>query len=1237
MKEKYSCFLCPSSDYSLKELTDVCPYCEETYGFPLEFYPDKIADIEIIKPLARGFYGATFIGEKAPFGGLRLKKVLKVIPVDLYKVLNKNFRDECERHLEISLSSNHIVNIDSNIYYENLPIKFRNGKTIECYVIGLDYIEGKTLKDYLNGIELIAGRTIAQIAIDLITLLKELRQNEKYHNDLHPGNILIEELTPAKRRLGEIDENIKVVAIDLGSLSQTTKSNDESNRVGDLHWIAKCLNILSRKITDNSEYYDQKDWRLAFLLEEKADFLKPAIIFQKQLSYIDIINQIKETFFQHSNPWQEELKLKSFDDSVNAQSLRPWFIPNLFVDQNNTWVNSISIKGPQVITGMRGCGKTMLLRALEFHARVVHQNENERKHKELIIERFKNEDEFIGLYVSCVKLLDFNSSDSESRVEIFEPYSKLFIGYAIQAIESIKHLKDIDNSLVRSDYFVVIADVISSIVSNAEQLSDVSSEYDLEIKLKKFLNSLSDGKTDHCINIHPKIAFPQLADAIKKASDVFSNAYIYFLLDDVSTRYLTDNNILILVSELLFQDENCAFKFTTEAQTLEMVIMNPGNTSKAKIGRDYNIFDLGTEVNRIIHENHHEGKEFIEKILAKRANYFPLHPKNVSITKILGDKTLITIAENIVREERASEKKGIYYGISALTAVCVGDLGDVITLYELILKRSDKQIFPISPTIQNSCYLELCNSRLYDLNRKNTKYLDFVKSFADASHHLLIQSAIKKAKGETQKLRQYTSIFINITFGDKDRQYKQIRDLIDAGIFNLQGGPEASRTNRQGLNPQQQFKLVFRKLYGVNKHIGLSSADRFEISGTALYEWLENPKAGKELLIHNLNPMSDEDLREELQVIDMQQIKSWEKKVDENHIDISLQLELFPNSTEYSLPKAEPNFDFISKKLPLIKYIDEINIYSIAFDNIIIGLGFEDATLESAKKLSQLKKCNLILIEFDEPGKGDQILDLFNSSDFESIHIIHHLEFSKTIENINGLTLIDISGLPKSIIFDSIRKSLVSNKQLFVSYSIPKIDYPLDDEIQEVFNNNVDKDDSDLLTDISSLIKGEQGPYTLMNLLPHYTNISEPRVLFGYAPIKHERLYTLLDQREFEKINIVVPTGDSYRARLAKISAEFSLRKYFNAVIHYVEDNNIEESLNVLARDYYTYFILNNFPFEVGLTGSKIQTVSAAIFSSVFKVSQCWYLAPTKWDQFRFSNGYSETKFYHIKINEGNY
>ena len=85
---------------------------------------------------------------------------------------------------------------------------------------------------------------------------------------------------------------------------------------------------------------------------------------------------------------------------------------------------------------------------------------------------------------------------------------------------------------------------------------------------------------------------------------------------------------------------------------------------------------------------------------------------------------------------------------------------------------------------------------------------------------------------------------------------RELRKLIDAGVFVLQGGVPRAKT-RDG-DPVQKFILKYRKLFGLSSFIGLSDRDRFELSGEDLREWLANPKRSKEILMRNLGgPLED--------------------------------------------------------------------------------------------------------------------------------------------------------------------------------------------------------------------------------------------------------------------------------------------------------------------------------------------------------------------------------------------
>ena len=188
--------------------------------------------------------------------------------------------------------------------------------------------------------------------------------------------------------------------------------------------------------------------------------------------------------------------------------------------------------------------------------------------------------------------------------------------------------------------------------------------------------------------------------------------------------------------------------------------------------------------------------------------------------------------------------------MTALAGVCVGDIGDIINLYDLIIREYDysKNTVPIPIELQNECFQNLCSARLHEVNSRGSDYKDYALSFAQASNELLMKSA----KENATRLRQYYSIYVRITTGDTEKQYNKIRQLLDAGIFVYSGGANIPRTLGNDNNPIQQFKLTYRRLYGLSNLMGLAQRDRFELSGKDLEDWLNTPAKGKEILMRNL-------------------------------------------------------------------------------------------------------------------------------------------------------------------------------------------------------------------------------------------------------------------------------------------------------------------------------------------------------------------------------------------------
>lgn len=172
------CFVNPASSTEARRNEDACPECGRAFGFPLTSPPSAIRDYEIVEPLGRGFYAATY---RARRGALGREWVLKVAPIRLYEFFKKDFEAECALHDEVARHSDHLVELIDR-FEETIDF---GDVELECHVAVLEYVEGPSLDQFCEDRENPSALAAAQIAIDLFGLLGELQSREAHHNDLH--------------------------------------------------------------------------------------------------------------------------------------------------------------------------------------------------------------------------------------------------------------------------------------------------------------------------------------------------------------------------------------------------------------------------------------------------------------------------------------------------------------------------------------------------------------------------------------------------------------------------------------------------------------------------------------------------------------------------------------------------------------------------------------------------------------------------------------------------------------------------------------------------------------------------------------------------------------------------------------------------------------------------------------------------------------------------------------------
>jgi serine/threonine protein kinase len=1235
----YTCFVHPQYQQGEQSLADICPEpgCARPYSWPLDHPPATIGGYKVIRPLGRGFYAATYLVES---GLLKRRDVLKVTPTAFYTegIKKTDFLDESQRHMQVAAGTSHLAQIRDVLGYEEggLPVQFGDA-TISCFVSVLDYVDGRPLADYLAGEATMSARAVAQIAVDLLSLLRELEAKSVQHNDLHDFNILVADLPDDARRAYAIDESVRAVAIDFGSLADDSASVP-GKRLSDVHQVATHLRRLSRRLLMDPQGASDDDYRLASALDQLARQMTPVRVNQRPIDFEEQARRIRDTVFLTDSPWRDPGALPRFGEAYNAATLNSWYVPKLLVDPGGEWLRRISTSGPQLITGMRGCGKTMLLRALEIHGRAagaLQEVDGDAAELRGILEN----DHWVGLYESATRLLDTLGDDpfSTDPTPLHEPHARLLMGYAREAVQAVRHLTYLNPDLGVPGYVRDLGAALATHIRGADDLADIESDIELERALQRHLISLAEKTPDLRLSTNPAVAFPSLAEAIRKASPLWHQASVLFLLDDVSTRNLHAENIQGLWSSLLFKDERCAFKMTTEAQTVEQ-LQSPGLIETAQVGRDVDIFYLDEEVNsRTRQRGPDGGRSFIAKILKQRANLYDRHPQ-AHPEQVLGGGTLEAIARDIAsaaasgRKETTAVRKTLnqtYRGLHALSAVCVGDIGDVIAIYEEMLRKAPANpSLPLAPELQSSSFQQYSRRRLYHLNRRGDDLRSFATSFAEAAHELLADSFTGKGR-----LRQYSSIHIQIDRERQSEEYKKILRLVDAGIFVFDPG-DRPRLRTGNADPTASFILNYRKLFGVFSYIGLGDRDRFELRGDAITEWLSRPDDPTVLtsrlgvpIGRSHQPPEPEALLDE----DFGRLFSDDQISASEHRDDFLGIDEFAELSTASTMMDEDALreQFLAERVPHVDSITLSDLKTRDIATLVVGLGFEERTRDSAiRLLERAAPRHLVAISYPDKGYSTDILDAAHASGIE-VEVINYQDFASRQPGLpSGTSLVDTTGLTKALIFALVEQGLVERGGMLVAHTRAQEHWPLNGDIQPLLDR-YGEDYYGLMEAMEALHSGDIAPYRFVKLLASDSDQARGRALCAAVTAKHERLLSFLEQREYDEMQITVPASSSARGKIALVAADIAGHMAARTTIAKAGSDDLPAQLREIGRRYHHWYH-RGLEVEFALTGSKMHAVACAALASSVKVGQCWYVRPNGFDTSRFSRGTGETEVFAV-------
>ncbi|UKA67740.1 hypothetical protein LFT44_04810 [Arthrobacter sp. FW306-05-C] len=1092
------------------------------------------------------------------------------------------------------------------------------GTPLDVYWTQMELVRGETVEHYFAHGNVLTPRAIAQVAEDLLTLSEKLQSQSIFHNDLHGGNAVIVSLPPEKHRRRAIDPGVAVRVFDLGSAAKDDKADLNSSRLGDLEQISLQIHRLLDRFDQSasSSAIIASDVRLSAQLRRVAQAHAQIDWESRRVTATDMLREVRRAYEMAVHPEQfRPIEFQSIQDHYNAQTLPSAFARTLIYDPDGQWTRAMTSAGPQLVVGMRGCGKTMLLRSLEWSAHAVVAPEEDRAQA---VSRIAGQS-YLGLFVSCAHLL------RAPRERVGEgALQRLYLAYAREAIRAVQTCEVHSLGNPRPEAIDRFCELISATVPTFQPGEQSAALPRIELELSKAIQR--DVPDDVRRAFVPLEAFTELAKGIRSLVDIWAAKTVLFLLDDVSKRFVNEDDLTDLLTQFCLKSETFGFKISTETQT--QVLHSPSG-ERALEGRDYQVFHLGEHVLEALKGA--AGARFLEQILDRRQQIVS-GSAAVPSRKRLGNRSLRNIAESI----KYSAGPGTpadrypYYGLSALAAVCVGDIGDVLQIFHKMTFGTQPGSV-ISQRRQHEILVSESRLRLLSLVKldvDNAWYFNHSAAFANASHRELAQR---------ERLRQYSDIFVEIDSSDK-AAFRSLMNLVDNGVYVIIGFRQRSKAV-DGV-PIYQFALRFRKLFGLNFRIPLSNRDRFELIGASVTKWLEEPRS------EGLTPLPQSGIDKgknwlrELIEDDENDEESIEPPVGDDQTQLTLFDEDFTGLLTPSPAAGLP-------RTALRVNIDELPIGPDTFSwqsaSVIAGVGFEDRAAGSIRALNSggiAQVDRFLLVRYADEGNADEVAAAVEAltSQVDFFDADSRIDPSDAVRDaVNSLpqgpVILDVSALTKPLIYCFTKELLSKRGQVYILHSAAHTYDPLPEELHPVMELLQEGKFPEALKHLDAITPGEGTEFVPLSVGEPWLDASLRSILVAFVTLKYRRLDSLLESIATDKIIGVRTTHSStpkgIESRAVGLISDYLVASQ-NGELRSVSAMDAAATYDLLMEYYDQYVLDNAYRIELALTGTKMQTVGAAAFASVARVANVLYSVPLNRDTSRFTHGTGQTRLFEL-------
>ncbi|MDF7822983.1 hypothetical protein P4B35_03080 [Pontiellaceae bacterium B12227] len=727
-----------------------------------------IREYELIRQCGEGAVGRVFYAERQ--GGVREKRAIKLIPGERQ---SGPWQNEISKVVALEKCRGVVRYHDHGV--ERIDDE-------EFLWISWDFIDGQTVSSLIERKEMTPPLLVSVIE-RVLEILHACSVVDVQHGDLHAGNIMVE--NPSTLSIDTTTREVWVT--DFGSCTASLGFDVLDDYLGLATMVREALASMESEYhsfegPDKFIYRQLKRVYLGFLLETnvtEGEYVRNA------RKLIELLK--KECYELPATTGGESVR--HIADYLAAEHIGDRFgeWKELFVPDYIKSSEALS-KNVSVVTGLRGCGKTMLFRRLTaiFDVRLGPSS-------------VPLSDTFIGHYLNARALAEaFPWLPDDLKTEASNQIIHYFhLSWSIELVDWLS-LESKKHDTTYEWLYEFFSEALG-----AEILTVSTSSLDsLRTFLSKNLRSSRLGAKYQPAWSLCEISFLEdLTQLIKSNTPWVPDLPFFFFLDDYSTPLITSSMQKILNAVVFRRSANVIFKVSTESA--ESFVPIGLNEKVLEENDDYSLIDYGLAV---LQAEPKKNQQVLSSIISKRINRDDrLTDRGLTLKDLLGESkdSNTSLAEKL----KGSSKTRIEYaGIYFFTAMWSSDIREMIRIFagmvsledsDRLAVNSDEGI--ITPKIQNrvmreagSKYLSLLESatsptaKVHQMIGRDKSYGDHLVKIAKAFQQIAdyeLQNKTSKNDG-VEKPKQARRIEITeVTSEPNEVVDDYYKGIIRYGLF----------------------------------------------------------------------------------------------------------------------------------------------------------------------------------------------------------------------------------------------------------------------------------------------------------------------------------------------------------------------------------------------------------------------------------------------------------------------